>query len=805
HASLDLDGSGGANVFAVFNYTGYVNRGAGLNSIVSKGALLSAGAAYGIRLSTDNTLPFKAGDGLTSNPPDVLASQDLVYSGTRDDAAMTARVHLNGNQRASRSAEVITSDNGSALVLGGETTTSRCADVRLGEVLIVRGVITNDDRQKAEGYLAHKWGMADKLPDGHPHKDEAPLGSHTFAEAALGGAATDADNDPLIIAWSVVSGPGDVTFADPSAAASSATFSRVGTYVLRLTVNDGFSTKFDEVTITVETPIVEPKTYDVYLIAGGSNADGRGDVSDLTGALAPYAGPQSGVKFCYVNPTNSDPVNPTYNTGWTTLAPGYGVSGTPGTLPATEFGFELSLGKALAAHAPDRNVAIIKVSQGGTSLHTDWNPAGGANHMWQTFANKVPEALAALTANGDTAEIRGMFWHQGESDGSNPTYQSDLAGFIAACRAFTGKPHLPFAIGELERDHVTPTVTGRTYQLTAMTNVAAADPNTFVASSEGLMTCDGTHFTSAASITFGERFAKAYHDSVGGVMLSVTYEGNGSTGGTVPIDPRNPYSSVSTATVLGAGDLVKSGHNFAGWNTAVDGSGTAYPPGSVFVITADTILHAQWTPKLTPTVDAWPVAAPITVGQPLSAATLSGGTASVPGSFAYTDPSTVPPAGILAADITFTPHDTATYNTVQGTVDVTVRTAFASWADSEEATFSGDANGDGIADGLAWLLGAAHPTEPAHALLPVANGNNGVLEASFAMLNQATRGTAVLQLQYGTDLKSWTTIPIPEASGTLGGVEFIITPNGALNTVMAAIHPSSAPDGRLFIRLSGSE
>ena len=38
----------------------------------------------------------------------------------------------------------------------------------------------------------------------------------------------------------------------------------------------------------------------------------------------------------------------------------------------------------------------------------------------------------------------------------------------------------------------------------------------------------------------------------------------------------------------------KSGRVFTGWNTAADGSGTAYVPGSVIVLTQDTVLWAQW-------------------------------------------------------------------------------------------------------------------------------------------------------------------------------------------------------------------
>ena len=34
--------------------------------------------------------------------------------------------------------------------------------------------MSDNDRQKIEGYLAHKWGLAASLPADHPYKDAAP-------------------------------------------------------------------------------------------------------------------------------------------------------------------------------------------------------------------------------------------------------------------------------------------------------------------------------------------------------------------------------------------------------------------------------------------------------------------------------------------------------------------------------------------------------------------------------------------------------------------------------------------------------
>jgi len=84
--------------------------------------------------------------------------------------------------------------------------------------------------------------------------------------------------------------------------------------------------------------------------------------------------------------------------------------------------------------------------------------------------------------------------------------------------------------------------------------------------------------------------------------VTLTYDGNGNTGGSAPVDTKSPYATGSTVTVLDAGTLVKDGYTFTGWNTLANGTGTRYTPGATFVISADTTLYAQWTPVSTFTV-----------------------------------------------------------------------------------------------------------------------------------------------------------------------------------------------------------
>jgi uncharacterized repeat protein (TIGR02543 family) len=78
--------------------------------------------------------------------------------------------------------------------------------------------------------------------------------------------------------------------------------------------------------------------------------------------------------------------------------------------------------------------------------------------------------------------------------------------------------------------------------------------------------------------------------------LQVVYQGNGSTGGSVPVDSTNPHTSGETVTVLGnTGGLVRAGYTFAGWNTRATGSGTAYSPGSTLAMPLINVtLYAQW-------------------------------------------------------------------------------------------------------------------------------------------------------------------------------------------------------------------
>ena len=119
--------------------------------------------------------------------------------------------------------------------------------------------------------------------------------------------------------------------------------------------------------------------------------------------------------------------------------------------------------------------------------------------------------------------------------------------------------------------------------------------------------------------------------------------------------------------------------------------------------------------KATATVTTWPTATAITYGQTLAAATLSGGAASVAGSFAFTTPGTAPAAGTTVQAVTFTPTDSANYNLVSGTVSVTVNKAtptVTTWPAATAITYGQTLAAATLSGGTASVAGSFAFTTP---------------------------------------------------------------------------------------------
>jgi len=90
-------------------------------------------------------------------------------------------------------------------------------------------------------------------------------------------------SETVTVAWSVVSGPGIVTFGDDSSAETTADFSLVGTYVLRLSADDSELQAYDEVTINVAEFSIENQA--PVVDAGDDHAINFLTVTVLSGSI----------------------------------------------------------------------------------------------------------------------------------------------------------------------------------------------------------------------------------------------------------------------------------------------------------------------------------------------------------------------------------------------------------------------------------------------------------------------------------------------------------------------------------------
>ena len=95
-----------------------------------------------------------------------------------------------------------------------------------------------------------------------------------------------------------------------------------------------------------------------------------------------------------------------------------------------------------------------------------------------------------------------------------------------------------------------------------------------------------TYTVPASNVTFTAEWTA-------GPLKTLTYNAGTGGSGTAPTAQTSPIgSSVNTA----ANTFIKTGYSFTGWNTAIDGSGTAYAAGAPYTITGSSaqILYAQW-------------------------------------------------------------------------------------------------------------------------------------------------------------------------------------------------------------------
>lgn len=230
---------------------------------------------------------------------------------------------------------------------------------------------------------------------------------------------------------------------------------------------------------------------------------------------------------------------------------------------ATHWGPEIDFGRTLV-RAGVENIAIVKASRGGGG-NTNWSKAAGG-HMYAHVVDTVTAAATALAADGHTFEIAGLLYVQGESD---TAAEADIADtrfleLVDNLRAdLPNAANLKAVIGGIaaagaNRD----TVRARHAAIAAATAYIDFFPKLDLQSA----TTDGLHFSKAAKLRIGRRFAQAFfaNNTVSRHYGKLVFIGDSITQGGNGDHPSYRYQVFKRLAENGVPVIATSGYKFTG-------------------------------------------------------------------------------------------------------------------------------------------------------------------------------------------------------------------------------------------------
>lgn len=262
----------------------------------------------------------------------------------------------------------------------------------------------------------------------------------------------------------------------------------------------------------------------VFIVAGQSNALGVNHVREYAAGKQPF--PESLRRQPAVLAWDASRRRGDARGTWVPL----------GIHDSGAFGPEIGFAHQLAERFPGNTLAIIKYAVGGTGIarsadYTDyisqltgfddhgqnWH-AGGEGHepgtLYRRLIQEVRDAFAALEQDGESAELAGVIWMQGEHEaGISPTMAADydrlLTALMQAIRRDLKAPRLPFLVGEINGHAWAFGDVARRTQAAACHNDghAVLVPTTDLprAGSGG-----AAHFDADGMVELGIRFARAF-------------------------------------------------------------------------------------------------------------------------------------------------------------------------------------------------------------------------------------------------------------------------------------------------------
>jgi hypothetical protein len=174
---------------------------------------------------------------------------------------------------------------------------------------------------------------------------------------------------------------------------------------------------------------------------------------------------------------------------------------------------------------PGANVGFIPAACGGSPIST-WLPGA---YFDGTSSHPYDDALARARKALSRGTLKGILWHQGESDRSPslaPHYEAALTDLIGRFRRELQAPGVPFVIGQLGQfAGAGPWDASGLEVDRAQRSVAVKVPfSAFVSSDQLTSHADNLHFDAASLREFGKRYAAAFASIETGAQRGAAHE-----------------------------------------------------------------------------------------------------------------------------------------------------------------------------------------------------------------------------------------------------------------------------------------
>lgn len=178
--------------------------------------------------------------------------------------------------------------------------------------------------------------------------------------------------------------------------------------------------------------------------------------------------------------------------------------------PIAGVGLGRSFGLAIAAANPDITVGLIPCAVGGSPIDV-WKP--GVRYD-ATKTNPWDDALRRAEIALKDGTLKGILWHQGESDAKpelSQSYEAKLHDLIARLRATLHSPDAPFIVGQLGKFPAAPWSEEKVRIDRVFRELPGKVKHTAFVSAEGLThKGDNVHFDAESYRIFGRRYADAF-------------------------------------------------------------------------------------------------------------------------------------------------------------------------------------------------------------------------------------------------------------------------------------------------------